>query len=59
MSKMATVHFLPKYLANLKQPIRTKKATYFLEIHPCTNNIVYDRFGVVTAFLCALVKNIF
>ena len=33
--KMASVH-LPQYLANLTQPIGTKKAVCFGEIYPCT-----------------------
>ena len=42
---------LPQYLANLTQPVGTKKVIYLGEIHRCTNNIVYGKFGV-TRFFC-------
>ena len=42
---------LPQYFANQTQPIGTKKAIYFNIIYPCTDNIVYGRFGVVRIFL--------
>ena len=45
-------NILPQYFANQTQPIGTKKAIYFNEIHPCADNIVYGRFGGVGIFLC-------
>ena len=45
--KDGNCNILPQYLANLAQPIGTKQAKYFGEIHPCTNNIVYGRCGIV------------
>ena len=45
------LYILPQYLASLSQPIGMKKTICVWETHPCTNNIVYGRFGVVAIFL--------
>ena len=42
---------LPQYLTNLTQPTGIKKATFFCDIRPCTNNMVYARFKVFLTFL--------
>ena len=48
---MAAVHFTTiPYEPN--RAISTHGTSYFGEIHPCTNKIVYARFEVFRPFLC-------
>ena len=53
--KMAAVH-LPQYLANLAQPVGTRKAKYIGEVHLYINSIVCGRLGVVGTFLCVFMS---
>ena len=47
------LYISPQYFANLTEPlVHSRRKTYFREIHPCTNKIVYARFEVFGPFLC-------
>ena len=49
--KMAALHFTI-ILCEPNRAITTHRKTYFGEIHPGTNKIVYARFEVFRPFLC-------